>query len=236
MKIQLVMACDLAGNIGIDNTLPWPTLKRDMDWFREKTLGKVLLMGNSTFKGMAPLKDRFTLVLTKNKTVCGEKPLCLDNKHAYHANEDARYVSSIKRAENITKCMGVNDLIVAGGLSLYEQVLSRAGIIHLTVILREYATSTNKNVVNAKSLLENIECCEYNVIDHRSSCVYASSYKDIWDYMDGEYEHRWRKSQPDYAKEEKEWIFKYPPMVFLSIHRKEKKIVIDRRSDSAWEF
>ena len=66
----VVVATDLAGGIGKDNRLPWPSnvSKEDLASFKELTNGKTLLMGNTTYKSMVSLGikwgDRMVVVLT----------------------------------------------------------------------------------------------------------------------------------------------------------------------------
>lgn len=64
--MKLILARDKNGGVGFNNSLPWPHIKEDMDWFRQCTAGKVVVMGMNTFKslGSNPLPDRTNIVIT----------------------------------------------------------------------------------------------------------------------------------------------------------------------------
>ena len=52
--------------IGSGNTIPWK-LPGDFRWFRQKTMGKAVLMGRRTFESLGkPLLGRLNIVLSRN--------------------------------------------------------------------------------------------------------------------------------------------------------------------------
>lgn len=63
---SMIMACDSNGGIGYKNGLPWGRCDVDMKWFRASTLGKIIVMGRSTFEslGSKPLPGRINIVLS----------------------------------------------------------------------------------------------------------------------------------------------------------------------------
>lgn len=70
--IAAIFAMDSAGGIGRNNTIPWKC-PEDMKRFREKTAGKVCIMGRNTFESIVeygsvdkepPLPGRVCIVLT----------------------------------------------------------------------------------------------------------------------------------------------------------------------------
>ena len=54
--IKAILACDLNGGIGKDNAMPWPLNKRDMQWFRDNTIGHIVVMGSKTWNSHGMLK------------------------------------------------------------------------------------------------------------------------------------------------------------------------------------
>lgn len=48
MIISAIVAMDDEGGVGINNGLPWPFNKEDMEWFKEVTAGKTLIAGYRT--------------------------------------------------------------------------------------------------------------------------------------------------------------------------------------------
>ncbi|MFM9280189.1 dihydrofolate reductase [Paenibacillus jiagnxiensis] len=67
MSISMIWAMDKNGTIGRDNALPW-RLPRDMAFFKEQTLDKMVLMGRKTWEsfGGKSLPQRNNVVLTRD--------------------------------------------------------------------------------------------------------------------------------------------------------------------------
>jgi dihydrofolate reductase len=64
--IRAIFACDENWGIGKDNTLPWPHNPADLKWFKECTLGGVVVMGRHTWDSLPnkPLPNRNNIVIT----------------------------------------------------------------------------------------------------------------------------------------------------------------------------
>ena len=92
--------------IGYKNDLLF-SLPPDMKFFRETTLGKIVIMGRSTldsFPGGKALKNRVNIVLTRDKDFCREDVL------AFHSVEDV--LSHIEKYNS-------DDVYVIGGAEIY---------------------------------------------------------------------------------------------------------------------
>jgi dihydrofolate reductase len=65
-EVAIIVAHDNYYGIGHENNLPW-RCREDMQWFKQKTLGHVVVMGRNTFESMGskPLKDRINIVVSK---------------------------------------------------------------------------------------------------------------------------------------------------------------------------
>lgn len=102
--------------IGINNSLPWK-LPSDMKWFRQHTLGKPILMGRKTFEsfGARPLPERTNIVVTRDQV--------------YQA-EGAVVVHSIDEA--LQAAGDVDEIMIIGGASFYQQMLPQARRLYLT--------------------------------------------------------------------------------------------------------
>jgi len=109
--------------IGINNSLPWK-LPADMKWFRRQTLGKPILMGRKTFEsfGARPLPERTNIVVTRDQ--------------AYQA-EGAVVVHSIDEA--LQAAGDVEEIMIIGGASFYQQMLPLARRMYLTRVHTEVA-------------------------------------------------------------------------------------------------
>lgn len=117
-KISLIAAMADNGVIGIENQLPWK-LPSDMKWFRQHTLGKPIIMGRKTFEsfGGRALPERHNIVITRD--------------HEYTL-EHASVAHSIDEALSIAG--EVNEIMIIGGASFYEQMLPQADRLYLTFV------------------------------------------------------------------------------------------------------
>ena len=121
MIISLIWAMADNRVIGIDNRLPWK-LPADMQWFRQHTLGKPIVMGRMTFEsfGAKPLPGRRNLIISRN----GD----------YQA-EGAEVFSSLDEA--LSALADVEEVMVIGGMSIYQQALARADRLYMTLVHAE---------------------------------------------------------------------------------------------------
>lgn len=118
MKLSIIAAMAKNRVIGINNQLPWK-LPADMRWFRQHTLGKPIVMGRKTFEsfGGKPLPDRHNIVITRDMN--------------YRA-DGATVVHSVEEA--IAAAGDVEELMIIGGASFYEQMLPQAQRMYLTLV------------------------------------------------------------------------------------------------------
>ena len=118
MKISMIAAMTDNGVIGIENRLPWK-LPNDMKWFRQHTLGKPIIMGRKTFEsfGAKPLPERTNIIITRDES--------------YQA-QDSIVVHSIDEA--LRAAGEVDEVMIIGGASFYEQMVPRADRLYLTFV------------------------------------------------------------------------------------------------------
>ena len=118
LRISLIAAMADNRVIGIENRLPWK-LPADMKWFRQHTLGKPIVMGRKTFEsfGGKPLPDRLNIVITR------EQEYIAPGSVVVHSITDA-----IKAAGD------VEEIMIIGGASFYEQMLLQADRMYLTFV------------------------------------------------------------------------------------------------------
>lgn len=118
MKISMIAAMTEDRVIGIKNTLPWK-LPNDMKWFRQNTMGKPIVMGRKTFEsfGAKPLPGRTNIIITRDENYQAKDSIVV------HSVEDA-----IKAAGD------VDEVMIIGGASFYEQMLPRADRLYLTFV------------------------------------------------------------------------------------------------------
>ena len=65
--IKAILACDDAGGVSKDGTLPWPNNSTDLQWFKNNTAGHVVVMGSTTWEDPhmpRPLPKRTNVLVT----------------------------------------------------------------------------------------------------------------------------------------------------------------------------
>lgn len=72
--INCIVAIEKNQGIGYNNSMPWPYLKGDMEWFKKSTSGNIVIMGSSTFKSLnyKPLPNRINVVLSRTTDYSGQ--------------------------------------------------------------------------------------------------------------------------------------------------------------------
>lgn len=127
--MNLIVAVDKNWAIGNGNKL-LVSIPQDMKFFRETTMGKVVVMGRKTlesFPGGQPLKKRTNIVLTKDKN--------------YDVKE-AIVVRSVEELLEELKKYNDDDIYVIGGESIYRQMLPYCKLAHVTKIDHAYEADT----------------------------------------------------------------------------------------------
>ncbi len=117
--------------IGSRGNLPWH-LPEDLEYFKQKTLGHMIVMGRKTFESFPePLKNRLHIVITRQKT--------------YEVSRGVEVFNTIDSAlgfcETRTKHWGEEVFIIGGG-EIYRQTLHKADRLYLTLIHREFDGDT----------------------------------------------------------------------------------------------
>lgn len=71
--LKAIVATDLRGCIGKDNTLPW-RMRADLQHFKQMTLGSTIVMGRRTKESLpGTLPGRTELVLSSSRGTCTEQ-------------------------------------------------------------------------------------------------------------------------------------------------------------------
>lgn len=121
MKLTLLAAADHNWGIGIDGHLPWH-VPEDLARFRERTMGKCVIMGRRTFQGLPkPLAGREVMVLSRTPT--NDREFDLDRLLAFLNQHEA-------------------EAIVAGGAEVYRTLLPYCTSAEITRIRGVYRRDT----------------------------------------------------------------------------------------------
>ncbi len=126
--MKWIVAADERGGIGKNGGL-LVRIPSDMKYFREKTLGKTVIMGRATletFPGGKPLPHRRNIVLSRTLTESADYEVCRS------VEELLRLVASEKP----------DDLFVIGGGQIYDQLLPYCDEAFVTEIRGVYDADT----------------------------------------------------------------------------------------------
>lgn len=132
---MISMISALAENrvIGNKNTLPWH-LPADFKYFKEKTLGKTIILGLNTFKSIG------------EKPLPGRKHVILNKDTNYSVPENCYLATSIEQSLEIAKKLametGQEEIMICGGASVYAQFLPLAQKLYLTYIHASFEGDT----------------------------------------------------------------------------------------------
>ena len=118
--MKAIVAVDKKWGIGKKNGLLF-SLPEDMKYFKEKTTGKVVVMGSNTLKSFPngkPLKDRTNIVLFPG----GEK------------REDCIVVDSLQELSETLKNYDTSDVFIIGGAMFYKTMLPYCNEVLVTKV------------------------------------------------------------------------------------------------------
>ena len=117
MIISLIAAMSENRVIGAGNRIPW-SIPSDLKRFNEITMGHPVIFGRKTFESIGrPLQGRKNIILTEQRN---------------YRIEGASVVHSLADALNL--CSNEEEVFICGGGPLYQETISRADRIYLTVV------------------------------------------------------------------------------------------------------
>lgn len=118
-KLIIIAAIGKNNELGKNNDLIWK-IKGDLNFFKEKTIGHTLLMGENTFFSLPKmLPDRKHIVLTY--------------KSKDKFPKDVIVINSVEEFNNISKTTD-DDIYIIGGASIYKQFIDKTDQMYLTEI------------------------------------------------------------------------------------------------------
>lgn len=123
--MNAIVAVDQNWGIGSKNKL-LVSIPNDQKFFREETIGKVIVLGRKTmetFPGGKPLIKRINIILSTDKN---------------YKVKDAIVVNSIEELLEELKKYKSEDVYIAGGDSIYRQMLPYCDTVHVTKIDHSY--------------------------------------------------------------------------------------------------
>ncbi|MGE5405278.1 MAG: dihydrofolate reductase [Candidatus Saccharibacteria bacterium] len=137
--MKTIVAVDENWGIGCNGQL-LQRLPEDMKFFKEKTLGKVVVMGMETFLSLPkqePLVDRINIVLSNDDSFTNEKVIIC---------------RSLAELFEALKKYPTEDVFIIGGESVYTQMLPYCSEAYITKIMNSY--TADKHFPNLDKLDE----------------------------------------------------------------------------------
>ena len=125
--MNLIAAVDKNWGIGYKGQL-LDHIPEDLKYFKEKTTGKIVIMGKNTFLSLPnqePLPNRENIVISSTQ---------FDKVKTFKTPEDALKYAREKYSEE--------DIFVIGGGMLYKSMLPLCDIAYITKIDKEYVADT----------------------------------------------------------------------------------------------
>jgi len=122
--VNLIVAIGKNNVIGINNKLPWH-YKEDIDYFKQTTWNKKIIMGEQTFKSILgyikkPLPGRTSVIATLTD-------------YSYEGIEVTHDI--INYLKNVPK---EEDIFIIGGKIIYDLTLDIADRLYITHVNKEY--------------------------------------------------------------------------------------------------
>lgn len=115
--ISLIVAHDNNNVIGYENGMPWH-LPGDLKYFKDKTMGKPMIMGRKTFESIGrPLPGRRNIVITRDAS--------------YHA-DGIEVVTSLEGA--LALAGDVPEIMIIGGEQIFRLSMDIADRLYITKI------------------------------------------------------------------------------------------------------
>lgn len=156
--MKAIVAADLNWGIGYKGSL-LVRIPEDMKFFKEMTLGKVVVMGRETFEslpGKEPLKNRINIVLSRSLHFINNGNLIL--------------CRSMEELYNELKKYRTDDVFIIGGESVYKQLLPYCSEAFVTRIENKFIADrffVNLDEEENWELVSKSELKTYNGINFR---------------------------------------------------------------------
>ncbi len=117
--------------IGAQGKIPWK-LSSERNRFKEICAGKYVIMGRRSYEEIGHPLSYCTLVVVSGKWIAS--PSSRNDTESLSLSKGLQFCTSLKDAINYCKARGQEEILIAGGASIYEQALPYAAKIYATEI------------------------------------------------------------------------------------------------------
>lgn len=140
-----IVAFDRGYGIGFENSMPWPRLTDDMQWFADRTKYNIVLMGSNTWKSLKkPLVNRINVVISSQLQV----------------NADLTLSNPIDAVEELKNRYSNKDIYIIGGQSIYDSLMDFIEAFYITEIDASYKCDRFFNYTFVKEKFKNVSVVE----------------------------------------------------------------------------
>ena len=149
--ICAIFAADALGGLGKNGSLPWPKNSEDLRWFKQNTVGHIVVMGGNTWRDPLmpkPLPERINVVITSQT---------IDTEAVEVYNEN--YKEQLKKLQN---SLPHKDIFIIGGAKLLKDTKDLIERIVLTRFDKDYDCDV---CLDLEDYLENFKLVEEKVKD-----------------------------------------------------------------------
>lgn len=134
IKVCHIVATAANSTIGNNGDLPWKGFGMDLQRFKQKTLGHVVIVGRVTMEGMPYLKGRHTIVLTTDESYqLPAKAQELNEKEDSSFSVANSVTEALELGAKKSKELGNDRLYVIGGESVYAATAAQTDVIEMTL-------------------------------------------------------------------------------------------------------
>ena len=133
--INAIFAADSLGGIGKNGSLPWPKNSEDLRWFKQNTVGHIVVMGGNTWRDPLmpkPLPGRINVVVT-SQTVDTEGVIVYNNDYK-------------ERLVELQSQHPDKDIFIIGGASLFGDTKELIERVVLTRFADGYDCDVNMDL------------------------------------------------------------------------------------------
>ena len=155
----MIFASDRQYAIGFQNGLPWKGYPEDMEWFKQNTMGKVVVMGRKTYESLPerfrPLPGRTNVVLTSNTETF----------------IDAIVSPSVEAV--LERFKNEKEIVIIGGGEVYKSFAP-----YITKVYQTHIPHVHDNDIRME-----VECDDWDLVYHDSRLGEGRPYFQIFEKM-----------------------------------------------------
>lgn len=158
-QVSMIFASDRQYAIGFQNGLPWKGYPEDMEWFKQNTMGKVVVMGRKTYESLPerfrPLPGRTNVVLTSNTETF----------------IDAIVSPSVEAV--LERFKNEKEIVIIGGGEVYKSFAP-----YITKVYQTHIPGFHDNDIRME-----VECDDWDLVYHDSRLGEGRPYFQIFEKM-----------------------------------------------------